>query len=117
MSLLSRRAALALGLRPLQPYVPLRCGPSAGALWRDTLVPADYFLDRRNIDQCEFLYICILKTCDQRSRSVDRGQHVHACLDGISADDKSVSGMFCSLRRNIDNKVNLMSQNQVEKVR
>ena len=117
MSLLSRRAASALGLRPLQPYVPLCCGPSAGALWRDTLVPADYFLNRRNIDQCEFLYICILKTCDQRSRSVDRGQHVHACLDGISADDESVFGVLCSLCRDVDDKVNLVSQDQVEKVR
>ena len=46
VSLLSRRAASALGLRLLQPYVPLCCGPSASALWRDTPVPADYFLTK-----------------------------------------------------------------------
>ena len=112
-----RRAASALGLRPLQPYVPLCCGPSASAPCGDIPLPADYFLDRRNIDQCEFLYICILKTCDQRLCRINGCQHVHARLDGISADDESVFRVLCSLCRDIDDKVDLVSQDQVQKVR
>ena len=106
VSLLSRRAASALGLRPLQPYVPLRCGPSAGALWRDTPVSAYLFSsDRRNIDQCKFLNICILKTGDQRLSGIDRCQHVHACLDGISADDDG----FVIRRNAIETGVNVLT--------
>src|SRR5699024_5973777 len=112
-----RRAASALGLRPLQPYVPLCCGPSASAPCGDIPLPADYFLHRRNIDQCEFLYIWILETCDPRLCRIDSCQHVPACLNGIAADDESVLGVFRSLCRDANDKVDLVSQDQVKEVR
>ena len=40
-----RRAASALGLRPLQPYVPLCCGPSESGPARHIHSPADTSLD------------------------------------------------------------------------
>ena len=44
VSIKGRRAAPALGLRLLQPYVLLRCGPSASAPAMEISVLADYFL-------------------------------------------------------------------------
>ena len=41
VSLKDRRATPVLGSRLLRSYVPLRCGPSASVVARDTVVPAD----------------------------------------------------------------------------
>ena len=75
------------------------------------------YLQSCNIYKCQFLYVCIFKTGYQSPGSVNRRQYIYTGLNGISADDKSIFRMFCPLCRNIDNKVNLMSQNQIKKVR
>ena len=75
------------------------------------------FLYRRNIYKRQFLDICILKARDQRLCGVDRCQHINSCLNGIPADDESVFRVLCPLSRNIDDKIDLMSQDQVKEIR
>ena len=48
---------------------------------------------------------------------INGSQHVDTCLDGIPADDKSVFGMLDALRRDIDDKIDLVAQDQVHEVR
>ena len=47
--------------------------------------------DLGDIDQCQFLDICILKTGDQSFCCIDRCQYINTCLDRISTDHESVS--------------------------
>ena len=71
----------------------------------------------RNIDQCQLLNICIFQTGDQCMSCIDGSQDIHSCLDRISADHESIFGMFCSLCRSIDNQIDLMSKDQIQKIR
>ena len=42
---------------------------------------------------------------------------MHTCLDGVTADDKSVAASLCALLRNVDDQIDLMTQDQVHDVR
>jgi len=74
-------------------------------------------VDRCDINQGQLLHICIFQTGDQCMSCIDGSQDIHSCLDRISADHESIFGMFCSLCRNIDNQIDLMSKDQIQKIR
>ena len=75
-----------------------------------TFVPTIFcLLYCRNIDQCQFFNICIFKTGDQRLSGIDRCQYIDPRLNSVSSDDKSVSGVLCPLRRNVDDQIDLVS--------
>ena len=46
-----------------------------------------------------------------------RDQNVGAVTDGISSDYETVTALIRTLRRDIDNQIDLMSQNQIQQVR
>lgn len=53
--------------------------------------------------------ICIFKTGDQRLSGIDRCQYIDPRLNSVSSDDKSVSGVLCPLRRNVDDQIDFVS--------
>lgn len=74
-------------------------------------------VDRCDIDQGQLLHICIFQTGYECGCGIQRGQYVDTCLDRVPADDESVFGVLNTLGRSIDDKVDLVAEDQVHQVR
>ena len=48
--------------------------------------------------------------------SIQTGQYMYAGLNGIAPDNKAIPASVCSLMRNIDDQINLMTQNQIQNI-
>ena len=70
-----------------------------------------------NVDQSQFLNICILQNGDQCLGCINRSQYIDSCLDCASANHKSILRVLYSLWRCIDNQIDLVSKDQIHQVR
>ena len=70
-----------------------------------------------DIDQGQFLDIGVLQAGHECPGGIHSGQDINARLDGCPADEESVSGVLYALGRGIDDKVDLVAEDQVEEVR
>ena len=59
--------------------------------------------------------VCILKAGYKCLCCIQTGKNIDTCLDCISTDHKSVFLMLDSLRRSIDNNIDLMSKKKIMK--
>lgn len=71
-----------------------------------------YRLHLRDVDQGQLLRAVFKAGC-QGCCGVKACEHMHAGLDGVTADDKSVAASLCALLRNVDDQIDLMTQDQV----
>ena len=72
-------------------------------------------LDVCDIDERKLLG-AVLHTGHQGPGRIDGCKDRHTGLDGVSADDKAVVAALGSLGRDVDDQVDLMSQDQVQDI-
>ena len=61
--------------------------------------------------------VCVLQTCHKSLCRIKTCKNIDACLDGVSSDQEAVLLMLHTLRRCVNDNVDLMSKDQVHKVR
>ena len=74
-------------------------------------------LDPGNIDQLQIMDAGVFQTGNQCLGSIQGSQHIHTSLDGGPADDKSILRMPHTLKRRVNDQIDLMPQDQIHQIR